>query len=97
VLDALPFQAVLASFEPHVALDANDVCAKRLACRRFAAQSDDKVSPPSHPPKTSFFLLGPRGTGKTTWVKQHFAEKMRFDLLDEARYQHSWVKPGRAE
>ncbi len=39
------------------------------------------------PPKTSFFLLGPRGTGKTTWLKQHFADTMRFDLLDEARYQ----------
>lgn len=39
------------------------------------------------PPRTSFFLLGPRGTGKTTWLKQHFASAMRFDLLDEARYQ----------
>jgi uncharacterized protein len=39
------------------------------------------------PPKTSFFLLGARGTGKTTWLKRHFANATRFDLLDEARYQ----------
>lgn len=39
------------------------------------------------PPKRSFFLLGPRGSGKTTWSKQHFRDAARFDLLDEARYQ----------
>ncbi|MBI4951760.1 MAG: ATP-binding protein [Myxococcales bacterium] len=39
------------------------------------------------PPKRSFFLLGPRGTGKTTWLDQHFPRAKRFDLLDEVRYQ----------
>lgn len=39
------------------------------------------------PPKQSFFLLGPRGTGKTTWLNAHFAKARRFDLLDESRYQ----------
>jgi predicted AAA+ superfamily ATPase len=39
------------------------------------------------PPKSSFFLLGPRGSGKTTWLKHHFPKHPRFDLLDEARYQ----------
>lgn len=39
------------------------------------------------PPKKSFFLLGPRGSGKTTWLKHHFKAATRFDLLDEARYQ----------
>jgi predicted AAA+ superfamily ATPase len=39
------------------------------------------------PPKGSFFLLGPRGSGKTTWLDHHFATAPRFDLLDEARYQ----------
>lgn len=35
----------------------------------------------------SFFLFGPRGTGKTTWVRQVFPEAYRIDLLDEALYQ----------
>jgi uncharacterized protein len=38
------------------------------------------------PPKSSFFLLGPRGTGKTTWLRQHFAKACWLDLLDEATY-----------
>jgi predicted AAA+ superfamily ATPase len=32
----------------------------------------------------SFFLFGPRGTGKTTWLKQRFADAIRLDLLDAA-------------
>lgn len=33
------------------------------------------------PPDVSFFLLGARGTGKTTWIQQHFAEAAHYDLL----------------
>ncbi len=33
------------------------------------------------PPKGSFFLLGARGTGKTTWIGQHFPEATTYDLL----------------
>lgn len=32
-------------------------------------------------PKRSFFLLGPRATGKSTWLKTHFANHLHFDLL----------------
>ncbi|MBX7066154.1 MAG: AAA family ATPase [Parachlamydiales bacterium] len=32
-------------------------------------------------PKQSFFLFGPRGTGKSTWLKQHFPEAFWVDLL----------------
>jgi predicted AAA+ superfamily ATPase len=39
------------------------------------------------PPKQSFFLLGPRGTGKSTWVRKEFSDAHRIDLLDEALYQ----------
>lgn len=35
------------------------------------------LSPPDH----SFFLFGPRGTGKTTWLKASFKEAKWFDLL----------------
>jgi predicted AAA+ superfamily ATPase len=38
-------------------------------------------------PSSSFFLFGPRGTGKSTWLKARFPEAETFDLLDEALYQ----------
>ena len=33
------------------------------------------------PPAGSFFLFGPRGTGKSTWLAQEFPGALRFDLL----------------
>lgn len=39
------------------------------------------------PPKGSFFLLGPRGTGKSTWLREHFAQATNVNLLDEGLYQ----------
>jgi|688.fasta_scaffold72715_4 predicted AAA+ superfamily ATPase len=33
------------------------------------------------PPAQSFFLFGPRGTGKSTWLGQVFAQALRIDLL----------------
>ena len=37
-----------------------------------------KLSPPDH----SFFLFGPRGTGKSTWVRAHFPTAKTYDLLN---------------
>ncbi len=36
----------------------------------------------TQPPKASFFLLGPRGTGKSTWILEHFRNAKIYDLLD---------------
>ena len=33
-------------------------------------------------PRSSCFLFGPRGTGKSTWIGQHFAGARIYDLLD---------------
>lgn len=33
------------------------------------------------PPDASFLLFGARGTGKTTWIQQHFADAVQYDLL----------------
>ena len=33
------------------------------------------------PSATSFFLFGPRGTGKSTWVDAHYSQAQRFDFL----------------
>jgi predicted AAA+ superfamily ATPase len=46
------------------------------------------------PPKGSFFLLGPRGTGKSTWLRASFPGAHRFDLLDQALYQSYLADPG---
>ena len=34
------------------------------------------------PPKGSYFLFGPRGTGKSTWIREHYPEALWIDLLD---------------
>jgi uncharacterized protein len=44
-------------------------------------------------PRGSFFLFGPRGTGKSTWLRQAFPRARRFDLLDEALYQSLLAQP----
>lgn len=38
-------------------------------------------------PLQSFFLFGPRGTGKSTWLKQHFQDAFWIDLLDPAEFR----------
>lgn len=34
------------------------------------------------PPKNSFFLFGPRGTGKSTWIRKYFPDARSYDLLN---------------
>ena len=43
----------------------------------------------------SFFLFGPRGTGKTTWIKQRFPDALYLDLLDHALYLELLTRPQR--
>ena len=43
----------------------------------------------------SFFLFGPRGTGKTTWIKQQFPNALYLDLLDHALYLELLTRPQR--
>lgn len=43
----------------------------------------------------SFFLFGPRGTGKTTWLKQRFPDAIYLDLLDHALYLELLTRPQR--
>lgn len=44
-------------------------------------------------PQASFFLLGPRGTGKSTWARSEFPKAHRIDLLEESRYQSYLADP----
>lgn len=47
------------------------------------------------PPQLSFFLLGPRGTGKSTWLRANFQDAHVIDLLSEEHYQRLLAQPGR--
>ena len=49
------------------------------------------------PVNKSFFLFGPRGTGKTTWVKSTFPEAVYLDLLEAELYNDLLANPGRLE
>ena len=61
-------------------------------------KNDGKVSRKTYPrliqpPGQSFFLLGVRGVGKSTWARRQFPEAPHIDLLDEARYQDYLADP----
>lgn len=45
----------------------------------------------------SFFLIGPRGTGKTSWVRQYFPEALYIDLLKHRDYLLLQSDPSRLE
>lgn len=50
------------------------------------------------PPKDkSFFLFGPRGTGKTTWVKSRFPGALYLDLLESELFNDLLASPQRLE
>lgn len=46
-------------------------------------------------PKRSFFLFGPRGTGKTAWLRQQLPNALTFDLLQSDAYQRLAAAPER--
>ena len=45
----------------------------------------------------SFFLFGPRGTGKTTWLKHNFKDAIYLDLLESALFNDLLARPERLE
>jgi predicted AAA+ superfamily ATPase len=48
-------------------------------------------------PDRSFFLFGPRGVGKTTWLREVLADASFFDLLDSSLYLEFSQSPGNLE
>jgi predicted AAA+ superfamily ATPase len=48
-------------------------------------------------PGSSFFLFGPRGTGKSTWVKRRFGDAFLIDLLDPEQVRVLSAYPERLE
>ena len=49
------------------------------------------------PAQKSFFLFGPRGTGKTTWIRKNFPNALYFDLLDPEIYTDFLARPAHLE
>jgi predicted AAA+ superfamily ATPase len=45
------------------------------------------------PSREHFFLLGPRGTGKTLWTTLHYPQALRVDLLDPATLRRLAARP----
>ncbi|MCP4667106.1 MAG: ATP-binding protein [Deltaproteobacteria bacterium] len=45
-------------------------------------------------PEKSFFLLGPRGSGKSMWLRSMFPDAHVIDLLSEETYQRLLSNPG---
>jgi predicted AAA+ superfamily ATPase len=43
----------------------------------------------------SFFLFGPRGTGKTTWLRRQFPYALYLDLLDASLHTELLAHPDR--
>ncbi len=41
----------------------------------------------------SFFLMGPRGAGKSTWLRSHFPDAHVIELLSEQKYQQLLANP----
>ncbi|HCM37341.1 TPA: ATPase [Patescibacteria group bacterium] len=44
-------------------------------------------------PDHSYFLFGPRGTGKTTWIRSHYPESIYIDLLRTDIYTQLLANP----
>jgi predicted AAA+ superfamily ATPase len=45
-------------------------------------------------PNDSFFIFGPRGTGKSTWIKQNLPDAFIINLLDDITFQKYVAYPG---
>jgi predicted AAA+ superfamily ATPase len=47
--------------------------------------------------KSSIFLFGPRGTGKTSWIKSYLSDSLYLDFLDFSTYNSLAADPSRLE
>ena len=47
------------------------------------------------PPAGSYFLFGPRGTGKSTWLRERYPEALFVDLIDPENTRYYDARPER--
>ena len=48
-----------------------------------------------HDPENHYFLFGPRGTGKSTWIKAHYDDCLIIDMLEPENLRYYKAKPER--
>jgi uncharacterized protein len=53
----------------------------------------DNIIRQFQPTTSSFFLFGPRGTGKSTWLKKQYPGSIYIDLLDDILYRKLLARP----
>ena len=47
-------------------------------------------------PGTHYFLFGPRGTGKSTWITEHYGDRcLLIDMLQPDVFRYYQAKPER--
>lgn len=51
----------------------------------------------SSPSNQSYFLFGPRGTGKTLWVKTNYPDSIYLDLLKSSLFNELLASPDHLE
>jgi predicted AAA+ superfamily ATPase len=49
------------------------------------------------PPEQSYFIFGPRGTGKSTWLKKHYPHAYWVDLVDPESFRFFSAAPERLQ
>jgi len=64
-------------------MQSNGVMMEKFTERFFTAPTD------------SFFIFGPRGTGKSTWLKKTFPDAYLVDLLDDSTFRSHIAHPER--
>ena len=68
---------------------------KLLTRRHFSPKNDGVSYKRALPvPNRSFFLFGPRGSGKSTWIRENIKSILYLDLLNQDLYTDLLVRPG---
>jgi predicted AAA+ superfamily ATPase len=57
-----------------------------MAKKKMLSATSPRIDRVVTPPAKTFLLLGPRGTGKSTWLGQAFPQALVIDLLDSDRF-----------
>jgi predicted AAA+ superfamily ATPase len=62
--------------------------------RKLTARLPEMLQRILKTPELSFFLMGPRGSGKSTWLRATFPSAHMIDLLAEETFQRLLANPG---
>ena len=66
-----------------------------MAVKIIDMKNIDRLLSAHHADKKSLFLFGPRGTGKTNWVRSHYPNALYIDLLNAKELTQLQINPAR--